>query len=204
MVRKPRGYWKNPTNVRRELLAFVARHGVSGVMPTVTELREAGHGSLAIAIHKYHGDFREVAKRLHLTTAQKPKGYWQDFANVKREILTLISEQGEAGMMPTMAELREAGLGSLVSAIHEYHGDLHRVAKRLKLATPYKPKGYWKDFGNVRREVRRFIADHGNSGIMPTEGELRVAGHSSLTFAICEYHGDFRTVAGQLNLASKR
>ncbi|MBN2475903.1 MAG: hypothetical protein JXB62_14925 [Pirellulales bacterium] len=204
MARKPKGYWKNLANVKREILAFVAAHGEPGVMPTITQLRRAGHGSLTTAIHNYHGDFHEVARKLRLSIAQRRKGYWKDFANVRREVLAFVAQHGRPGVMPTLAELRDAGHGGLVSAVHQYHSDVYEVARRLGLAPPNKPKGYWKDFANVRRELLAFIARHGIAGMMPTEGELRQTGHSSLTFAICQYHGDFYQVARRLNLTTRR
>lgn len=204
MARKPKGYWTDFANVKRELLAFVASEGVPGSMPTATELRRAGHGSLAIAIHKHCGDFQEAARLLSLSATRKPRGYWKDFENVKRELLAFIAEEGGTGRMPTMTELRAAGRGSLVSAIHEHHGDFQEVAQRLHLSTPYRPKGYWKDFRNVKCELLAFIAEQGVDGMMPTESELRDAGRSSLTFAICQYHGDFHEVARRLHLSTRR
>ncbi|OHB73459.1 MAG: hypothetical protein A2V70_06825 [Planctomycetes bacterium RBG_13_63_9] len=203
-MRKPKDYWKDFRNVRREVLAFVDDQGEPGKMPTITELRGAGHGSLVIAIHKYHGDFPKVARRLRLAMTHKPKGYWKDFRNLKREILAFVSESAEPGRMPTMRELKHAGHASLVSAIHQYHGSLFEVAQRLDLSVPQRPIGYWKDFGNVRQELLAFVAEHGIAGKMPTGSELRRAGQNSLASAIHKYHGDFREVAHRLGLSITR
>lgn len=204
MTCKPRGYWKNLDNVNREILTFVAEEGISGLMPTETELRRAGHGSLVIAIHKHHGSFHRVARQLHLSITRKPKGYWKDFRNVEREILAFIAEQGTPGTIPTATELRHAGHGSLASAICEYHGDFHEVAQRLGLSSRYRPKGYWRDFGNVRRAVLAFVTQNGEPLVMPTESELRNSRLSSLSTAIYQYHGDFHQVARRLGLATRR
>jgi hypothetical protein len=204
MGRRAKGYWQDFANVRHEILAYVAEHGTAGAMPTITELRHDGHSNLVAAIHKYHGSFHQVAGRLHLSMARKPRGYWKDLSNVKRELLEFVADQGARGTMPTVGELRRAGYANLVSAIHEYHGDFHQVARQLNLSLSHKPKGYWKDFANVKRELLAFIAEHGVDGMMPTESQLRDAGHSSLTFAIWEYHGDFQEVARQLNLSTRR
>lgn len=204
MARRPKGYWQDFAHVKDEILAFVDEDGTPGKMPSITELRKAGHDSLVVAIHKYHGGFHHVARRLRLSTTRKPRGYWKDFGNVKREVLAFIANHGVRGTMPTVMELRRAGYGNLVSAIHQYHGDFQEVARRFQLVTSHKPKGYWKDFANVKREVLAFVAERGHDGMMPTEGELRNAGQSSLTFAIWEYHGDFQEVACRLNLSTRR
>jgi hypothetical protein len=204
MARKPKGYWQDFGNVKREILATVAAKGTPGKMPTITELRRAKRGSLVIAIHKYHGDLSSVARRLRLKLTQKPKGYWKTFDNLKRAILSFIAEQGVPGTMPTIAELRRAGCGNLASAIHDHYGDVHTVAQRLSLATLQRPKGYWRDFRNVAREIRAFVATRGTPGVMPTAAELRNAGQAGLSAAIYEYHGDFHTVARRLNLATRR
>ncbi len=159
---------------------------------------------MVVAIHNYHGSFHEVAERLDLSVIQKPKGYWQDFENVRGVILEYVAEHGVSGKMPTIVELRKAGCGSLVSAIHDYHGGWHDVAGRLDLSVSQRPTGYWKDFDNVRREVLAFVAARGVAGMMPTESELRSAGHASLTSAIYQYHGSFPKVARRLNLATRR
>ncbi|MBN2474336.1 MAG: hypothetical protein JXB62_06995 [Pirellulales bacterium] len=203
-ARKPRGYWKSLDNVTREVLRFVAEQGVPRTMPGSKELREAGQGSLVIAIHKYHGGFQQVARRLHLTMPRKAKAYWKDFENVKREILTFVAQHGVPDSMPTMVALREAGHASLAAAICEYHGDFHEVAERLGLSSTHKPKGYWKDFGNVRREILAFLVVHGTPSIMPTENELRGAGRNDLSYAIQTYHGGFQRVALQLKLESRQ
>lgn len=204
MSRKPRNHWRDFGNVKQEISRFVAERGTPGRMPTITELRRAGQGSLVVAIHNYHGDFHQVARRLKLSVLHKPKGYWKDFDNVRDEILDFVAKQGIPGKMPTIVELRKAGHASLVSAIHDYHGDWHRVAQRLDLSISQKPTGYWKEFGNVRREILTFVAEQGVPGMMPTESELKSAGHASLTSAIYQYHGSFGQVAQQLNLTTRR
>jgi len=204
MTRKPRNHWRDFGNVRREISRFVAKRGVPGRMPTITELRRAGQGSLVVAIHNYHGDFHEVAQRLDLSVVHKPKGYWKEFENVKHEILAFVAKEGVSGKMPAIMDLRKAGYASLVCAIHEYHGGWPEVAKRLDLSLGQRPTGYWKDFDNVRREILAFIADRGVAGMMPTESEFRGAGYASLTSAIYQYHSSLCEVAQRLDLATRR
>ena len=58
-----RGYWKDPENVEAELRKFMAAQGISGRMPSCTELREAGAFTLYSAISK-HGGVGAFAKQL--------------------------------------------------------------------------------------------------------------------------------------------
>lgn len=204
MARKPRNHWRDFRNIRREIARFVTEHGIADRMPTITELRQAGQGSLVVAIHNYHGDFHEVARRLDLSVVHKPKGYWKEFENIRRDIRAFVAQHGTPDKMPTIMEFREAGYASLVSAIHEYHGGWHEVAQRLKLTIGQRPMGYWKNFDNIRRKILAYVADQGAAGMMPTESELREAGQGSLTSAIYQYHGGFSKVAGQLDLATRR
>jgi hypothetical protein len=198
-TRKPTGYWADFSNFERELLAFIEEHGTPGVMPTDKELRKARLGNLPDAISK-HGGYAEVAERLGLTYNRKRPGYWDDFSNVKRELLAFIQEQGTHGVMPTQDELMKAPQGTLPSAIQK-HGGYAVVAKRLKLELTYTKKtlGYWDDFVNLERELLAFIAKHGTPGLMPTNEELRKAKQSSLSAAI-QKHGGYPAVAERLEL----
>lgn len=205
MTSKPRGYWTDFQNIKRTIIEFIThQEGIPGVMPTETDLRKAGHRSLVVAIHKHHGSLHDVAQRLHLSVTQKSKGHWKDFGNVKREILAFVAERGTPGVMPTATQLRHTGRGGLVAAISAYHGGFQVVAQRLGLTCRLRSKGYWRDFGNIRRAVFAFVAENGNSQLMPTERDLRDAGLSSLSTAIYQYHGSFHEVASQLNLSMRR
>ena len=199
---KPSGYWEDFANIERELLAFIAEHGEIGIMPTATELKEAEHGDLLVAIGK-QGGIPVVAERLGLKRpdATKPASYWDDFATLERELLSFITEHGKAGVMPTQSELLDAKRGDLVHAIGN-HGGILAVAERLNLERSdiAKPHSYWNDFSNVECELSAFIAEHGVAGIMPTTGELRSAKCRALAHAILK-HGGFSVVARRLGLA---
>jgi hypothetical protein len=63
---------------------------------------------------------------------RKSPGYWEDFSNLKRELLTFIETQGTPGVMPTGQELQKAGRGDLLNAIPN-HGGWQSVAECLGL-----------------------------------------------------------------------
>ena len=60
------------------------------------------------------------------------RGYWQDVANVERELRAFMGLYGIAGRMPTMRELQSRGANSLYGAIHK-HGGFTALAQRLGL-----------------------------------------------------------------------
>lgn len=66
---------------------FVSRHGVSGVMPTRSQLRGSKRADLEKGM-RLHGGPAVVATRLGLEIQhqQKPAGYWCDLANIEREV----------------------------------------------------------------------------------------------------------------------
>ena len=79
---KPSGYWDHFTNLERELRAFIAKYGETGLMPTKRTLKAKGLNGLVSAISK-HGGIFVVAERLGLNCSEshKPSGYWHDFDN---------------------------------------------------------------------------------------------------------------------------
>lgn len=129
--RRPRGYWSNPANVDRELLAFVAERGQPGVMPTQSALAAAGRDDLANAIARAGGQYA-TARRLGLRAAdtRRAPNYWTDFASLERELRAFVTEPGRLQRMPTLGELLAAGRFDLHYAVQR-HGGFRAVAARL-------------------------------------------------------------------------
>jgi hypothetical protein len=197
--KKPRGYWNNISNLEREVLTFVEKHGTPGVMPTARQLMEAKRSDLESAISNQGGyPLRAKGLKLDYTYTAKPQGYWDDFANVERELLAFIKELGTLGVFPKRDEFKRAGRTDLTNAIRR-HGGNQTVAERLGIAYTQKRRGYWDDFPNVQRELLVFIKENGTSGVMPTATELTKAGRSSLAAAI-QKHGGQQSVAEKLGL----
>jgi hypothetical protein len=198
-MRKSPGYWEDFSNLKRELLTFIETQGTPGVMPTGHQLQKAGRGDLKNAIPK-HGGWQLVAERLGLTYSQKRQGYWNDFANLERELLAFIQENGTPSVMPTNEELKKAGRSALANAISK-NGGYPVVAERLqlKLAFTSKPQGYWENFVNVKHELFAFIEAYGTPEMMPIQKELLGNGRSDLAYAIPK-HGGYQSVAERLGL----
>jgi hypothetical protein len=195
----PPSYRDNIEHIEIAVREFNEVCGTPGAMPTGSELKKAGRIDLASAITN-HGGFPSLAERFGLlyTYTAKPDRYWEDFANVRQEILDFNQAQGISGRMPTTIELRNAGKHSLTAAINA-HGGFPAVAKRLKFTTTTKSNGYWDDFANVEQELLAFIQEHGSPGVMPTVKALEDAGRSNLVFAINK-HGGVSTIAVRLVL----
>lgn len=61
---------------------------------------------------------------------RKPKGYWENFENVKHEVMPLITKLGR---FPSNNEMTKAGMSSLARFIGKYHGGIIAVAKKLNI-----------------------------------------------------------------------
>jgi Hypothetical methyltransferase/SNF2-related domain len=196
---KPNGYWDDFANVERELLVFIQEQGTSGVMPTSTDLKNAGRLDLGFAIHR-HSSFAKIAALLglRLSYEKQPDGYWDDFANVERELLAFIQEQGTLGVMPTRTQLRDVRKHDLDTALDK-HGGLLAVAERLSLDLSYTRKrpGYWNDFAHVRQALLDFVEAHGTPNMMPTRSEFQEAGRGDLISAL-DAHGGVLVVAERM------
>ena len=190
--------WDNWDWFAERVRECIRGQGVEGEMPTVDELGE--HGISAQAVLKHGGIFK-VAERLGVTVPRrKPNHYWDDFENLRLELLDFINAYGTAGVLPTRAELEGRGRAELQSAIYRWGGRT-AVGQRLGLlvAAERSPDGYWDDFENVRRDLEAYIAQRGQAGTMPTVEELESAGLNKLGKALGK-HGGLRKVAGILGL----
>lgn len=224
--RKPRGYWSDISNLRKELEDFRVSNGLpAGEMPTARQLRASNRRDLDNAITNA-GGYRAVRRMLGLASdsARKPRGYWNDFDNVARELRDFVKDNPcfSEERMPSQSELRVCKRADLQQAI-DLHGGFIVVGERLGLdhASNRRPGGYWKDFEKLADALREYVvtrdaaADDGASsassdkparggiGWMPTQQELRQSGRADLAQAISEFHGGYANVAEQLGFKSR-
>jgi hypothetical protein len=201
MPAKPPGYWDDFAVLEQEMLAFIEEHGVPGVMPTLPLLRRAGRHDLVHGI-QMHGGVAAIGDRLGLAHRgpRKPSGYWQDPANIDREVLAFIAEHGKQGVMPTQQQMVQAGRVDLSLAVTRGGGQ-RATAERLGLrpVDARRPSGYWTDFANLARELAAFVAEPGRPPRMPTLAELVAARRYDLTYAV-QRHGGFGAAAERLGL----
>ncbi len=197
--RKPHGYWQDLNNLKQELFSFTEKLGNPGIMPKHEELQEAGRSDLINAIVKC-GGYSSAANKLglKLTYKRNPKDKWNDFNNLRDELLNFVKQQGIPGRMPMQKELTKAGRSDLNRGIKK-HGTFQSVAERLELIYAKKQPGYWDDFTKVESGICAFIEKHGTPGVMPTSEELKKAGLSGLGKAISQ-HGGYPLLAAKLGL----
>ncbi|EME28833.1 hypothetical protein Gasu_37230 isoform 1 [Galdieria sulphuraria] len=162
--RKPRGYWKDYSSVRKEIIQYVEqRDGVSGLdensialhrMPSANELRKSGRYALALAISSHHGGFHAVAREIGLQPNHHSSGYWDHFEHVAKEIA-----EWRTLYMPTYHQLLKARRLDLAKAIHKY-GGFPAVAEKLG-RIPNKRRKYWHNMDNLRNELLQFMQQNG-------------------------------------------
>ncbi|XP_024517251.1 uncharacterized protein LOC9663170 isoform X1 [Selaginella moellendorffii] len=139
--------------LERELEGFVAKAGKERVMPVRAELRKNGRVDLEKAIRRF-GGFRSIAERLNMSLAykrRKPRGFWQNSENLKREIQLFQKKlRSDPSRMPSRRTLERAGRYDIARALEKW-GGLHEVAKVLNLQTKRKrcleePEEGWEDW----------------------------------------------------------
>jgi hypothetical protein len=186
------------------LLDWVSRCGTPGFMPTAEQLKTADprRNDLVIAIARHDG-FLKVSERLGLkmTHDTKPDGYYNDMANVAREVYAFVDEQQLENRMPTPGQLRDAGQTTLINAICS-HGGFFPIANDLGLIPNRKKRGYWTQ-ETVDLEIMEFLKAAQIVGMMPTDYELRAAERADLSVAISRQGGGVNAVAQRLGLATK-
>ena len=122
---------------------------------------------------------------------KKSQGFWRSFDNV-REVIEDWS-RAHAGRFPNQKELVQCGLGSIVQAIHRYHGGMGAIRVLMGVAEcERRPNGYWRDFENVRRALSEWSVENG--GRFPSHAALRQTDYSTVSDAINKYHGGIRAV----------
>ena len=110
--------------------------GDSPSMPRRVELRARGALALEREIVE-NGGFAAVAARLgRIGVGRKPRGYWNEIANVENEVLRCVAERGlEPGVMPSRPQLEELGRFDIARAL-EKHGGAAGIARKIGLEEP--------------------------------------------------------------------
>eukprot|EP00177_Eucheuma_denticulatum_P003061 GFKZ01005513.1.p1 GENE.GFKZ01005513.1~~GFKZ01005513.1.p1 ORF type:complete len:436 (+),score=43.78 GFKZ01005513.1:242-1549(+) len=156
---------------------------------------------------------------------RKPHGFWNDFANLERELMAVNCQLGRPGkkIVPKLNEMRMLGRGDLVAAVGK-HGGIRKVAEDLRwgrggktrrvVATASstarrrekvlrRPRKYWQDIDRVKMEIGAFIAEYGVKGVMPTRKQFYKFGRADLVQAAGR-HGGVRVLAKQMGLKCRR
>lgn len=180
----PRNYWTESKiietlgNLQTEL----------GHVPSYRELVKMNLRTLANVIYKDGKSMLYYKEFLNETSPIK----WNE-----EKALEELKQLAESfGRFPTTAELCERGYSGLVGYIHKNGFSIHDYAIKLGYETTQKPKGYWKDFENIKKELQAIIDK--NNDKFPTQEMIRSNIGSSILFAIYEYHKSIVEVAEKM------
>ncbi|KAL2631523.1 hypothetical protein R1flu_016209 [Riccia fluitans] len=147
------GLQKDFRVLERELLGFIQKYGKEGVMPMRSELRQHRRVDLEKAITRM-GGFSAVASQLSLCQQRRPRGYWDNFQNVRKEIIQLQKECGmDPNYLPTRKALNNAGRPDVARALEKW-GGANEVARLLGLKVR-----------RVRHRIPRKTRDSGSSDL---------------------------------------
>lgn len=188
-TRKPNGYWRDWSNLEREIEEVIKS---LGHFPTVDELKKLGLSRINNAISRHHGGYDAVHKKMNMAEVRKPRGYWENFANVEQELKRVIAQLGH---FPTHNELSNLGLTGLSDAVNKHHEGLLNVRQKIGYELDKKPKKYWKRWENIEVELKSLID---KVGYLPTIGELREIKRADLVWAMYKYHGGYDAVRKRL------
>ena len=124
-------------------------------------------------------------------TNRKPKGYWENFDNVQKEINPLLLKYGR---FPSNNEMTFEGKSSLARFIGKYHGGIIEVAKSLNVPTyderiGRNKKNTWNE-ANVLIEFKEYI-NKKNIDYFPSRYEISKAG-SNIYTGITQVFGSYQ------------
>jgi hypothetical protein len=188
----PDGYWEEWSHVEEALRKLFEK---TGSFPTDPMLQKEGMTGLAFAIRKYHGGISAVRARMGVPADRVDVGYWCDFDHVAEKLRSMMDETGE---FPTAPRLKEAGYSGMIRAIHDKHGGLAAVRRRMGVVQSRAPIGHWLKVENVCVAVERWVQIHGS---FPSAVDLRRTNHAGLATSIVKYHGGFPALRVRMGYA---
>ncbi|MDO8508093.1 MAG: hypothetical protein Q7S27_00245 [Nanoarchaeota archaeon] len=191
--KRPFGYWKNRENIIKELKRVIRK---INHFPSGHNLRKLGEYALVQGLRKYHNEslnyFR--VEMGYETVEMKPSGYWKSLDNALYETRKFMRRYNYK-TLPNQEELKNLGFSSLVNSIHQYHGGFRKFRKEMGQPSDIKPKGYWNNWKNAEKVLKRLIRETGN---FPTQKVLQNLKYSSLANAITNVHGGTNNVRKRL------
>ncbi|CAI5984001.1 unnamed protein product, partial [Closterium sp. NIES-65] len=124
--------------LKEKLEGFCEEQGLEpGTMPTRGILRAARRSDIEKEI-QFAGGVHAVAQKLNMQVARKPRGYWDDLANLKQEVLQFQMDHNlPHNKMPSRMLLQKHGRGDLARTFEKW-GGLHEVARMLDLLPRFK------------------------------------------------------------------
>ncbi|KAG8457851.1 hypothetical protein KFE25_005120 [Diacronema lutheri] len=183
----PRGFWVEPANLERELLAY-ARGARAREVAAAARYRGVplAHVAAEASTNAASAGARTLVRAAPLDAAASPPSS----APANERPLT----------MPTSRALVAAGRTDLHRAICA-HGGYFEVAARYGLERrDGRRRKNWADKDVLRAELLRYIAENGTVGEMPSHDQLQIDGRTDLLSAMAAHHGSMRLVGEALGL----
>jgi len=191
--KKSPGYWKDPKNLKKELMPLIKQYGT---IPPIKVLREIGRSDIEGAIVTIYGSYQSVARALNLDANDfvKPQGFWKEFENIKNELLPVITQ---CGFLPSGTTLKKMGKADVVSAMEIYFPSFRYIAE--KLGVEYRPlkrsNRHWLSKANIKEGLEKIIT---KTNKFPNAKELKDLKQHGLLKGIFQLYGSFRNAALEL------
>ncbi|MEK6871622.1 MAG: hypothetical protein AABX16_01845 [Nanoarchaeota archaeon] len=179
---------------------------INNEIPPDNWMRDNELDELGYAIVKYHGGFRVLREKLGKKPLHKYKrGHLETWNNVASELIKLSSEHPELdGELPSLDWMRDNGYLSIGQAIITYHGGFTTVREKLGKEQLRVEDGYWKDFDNVEKILKKVIEENPElNGEFPTVKWLEKNNLSGLYFGINRHHGGIRNVREKMGFTNE-
>jgi superfamily II DNA or RNA helicase len=176
---KPKGFWKNPENVKSELQRV---YDAKGYIPSGRGLEDMGLSTLAGSISKL-GVYKEVVRGFGFPYEDKQTepGTWSDKEKFKKELALVC---GKEGVLPQTQFLRDKKRNDLITVIKKEYGSFFKASQSLGLSyAGRKPPGYYGELANIKKEIRPYCKGE-NLDILPSHTDLVNAGRKDLTSVI--------------------
>jgi hypothetical protein len=169
--RKPRGYWENFDNIKKELNPLIIKYGR---FPSNNEMSSEGKSSLARFIGKYHGGILEVAQKLNVSTYDEKIG--RNKANTWNEKNVVIEfkeyiKQHKIDYYPSRYEISDNG-SNIYVGITQVFGSYENFKKHLNTTgflLQKKPKDIKWTYETTVKELEPIV---NKIGYFPSQSDL--------------------------------
>jgi hypothetical protein len=186
-AQRPRGTW-NDIDTQLSTLKKISI-GL-GHFPSTEELLQSGYGGLRIAMFKTNKPWSWYQEQLGYEVERKDCNFWNEEAIT--EGLKKFIKDHNLNAMPTFAQLRENNHHDIASAIYKNNKSIHYYAQKLGFIPREKPKGYWNDFENLRKEINNKFQPLLSKNKFPNQRMLQQKGIAPVVVA---KHGGINAVA---------
>ncbi|MBS3093374.1 hypothetical protein J4456_02205 [Candidatus Pacearchaeota archaeon] len=182
------GTWDNEDYCLERARHVITGHGMK-TLPSFDRLRNLGYSSLASAIGKFSGGYKEFRKRLGYNPNLEFQRKWGDLDIVIAAAKKIIKEYNLEKLPAhrTLIKMGYAGLATGISTLHSF-----RVV-RLALGE-IKPKAMRGSLQNWKSFEKRLQSLIDRLEHFPSSTEFREFGESSLCYAIYNNFGGVNAV----------